>query len=176
MGARGSRPGRTRRPRPIGFGIHQGVELLLGVFVLLTVVRMPEPDIAPVITLGMVLVVLPVITVGPLAAVRLLRPAAHRVLDVVLVMLALAGPLLPLGLDAAAIPVVVLAGLGLAVLTRSTSYAVRQRPPPPAPLPPPPPPAWARDLGTAAGRARAQLPRHAGRVVGRLKKGRGPAS
>lgn len=176
MGARRAGARATGRPRPIGLGIHQAVEFLLGMLVLLTAARMPEHDLGPVLGLGMALIILPVVTAGPLAAAHLLRPGAHRAIDVVVIMLALTSPLLPLGLDAAAIPVVVLAALALAVLTRSTSYAVRRPRPKPVPSEPPPPPVWARDLGAAAARARTQLPRHAGRVVGRLKKGRGQAS
>ncbi|MDQ6728146.1 MAG: hypothetical protein M3066_18590 [Actinomycetota bacterium] len=175
MGERRSRSPDSSRPRPIGLGIHQAVELLLGMFVLLSAVRMPERDLAPVLGLGLVLVVLPVVTVGPLAAFRLLRPGAHRVVDVLLVMMAMVSPFLPLGLDAAAIPVIVLTALALAALTRSTSYVVRRRAPKPVAAEPASPPAWARDLGTAAARARTRLPRQAGRVVGRLKKGGGAA-
>ncbi len=175
MGTRRSGSADSSRPRPIGFGIHQAVELLLGMFVLLSAVRMPERDLAPVLGLGLALLILPVVTVGPLAAFRLLRPDAHRVLDVLLIMLALVSPLLPLSLDAAAIPVIVLTAVALAVLTRSTSYVVRRRAPKPA-ASTAPPPTWARDLGTAAARARTRLPRQAGRVVGRLKKGGGTAS
>lgn len=138
---------------------------------LLSAVRMPEGDLAPVLGLGTALLVLPVVTCGPLAAFRLLSPGVHRVVDVVVILLALTSPLLPLGLDGAAIPVTVLAALALAGLTRSTSYTVRRRQPKPAPGAPAAAPTWARDLGGAAAKARAQLPRQAGRVVGRLKRG-----
>jgi len=181
MAARRSQSAAAGRPRPIGFGVHQCVEFLLGVFVLLSAVRMPERDLGPVLVLGATLLVLPVVTTGPLAAARLLSPGLHRVIDVVMVMLALTAPLLPLGLDGAAVPITVLTALALAVLTRSTSYAVRRRTPRPVAIEPvvvepAPPPTWARHLGIAAGRARTQLPRRAGRVVGRLKKGGGAAS
>lgn len=176
MCARRSSSAAAGRPRPIGFGIHQGVEFLLGLFVLLSAVRMPEPDLAPVLALGVTLMILPVLSAGPLAAARLLSPGLHKVLDVVVVMLALTSPLLRLGLDGAAIPVMLLAGLAIAALTRSTSYTVRPPRPRPVPAPPTPPPAWARDLGTAAARARTQLPRQAGRLAGRMKKGGGRAS
>jgi hypothetical protein len=171
--------------RPVGLGIHQGVELLLGIFLVISSTRVPGDDGGVVLGFGVTLLVLPAITAGPLAALRILGPTVHRVLDMVLVMAAIASPFLPLGVEGNADLILVLAGLALAVLTRSTLYAPRHprrrspgptgppltSAPPPAPVAPPTS-AWARGLGTAAGRARTQLPRQAGRVVGRMKKGR----
>lgn len=169
--------GRRTTERPIGLGVHQAVEFLLGLFLVSSSVRIsPKDGGGPVLGLGIALLVLPAITVGPLAAVRALRPAAHRMVDVVIVMVAIIIPLLPVSLDGNAILLLVLTALALAALTWSTSYTARwqPRPKPAAVTPPPPPtrpPTRARDLGTAAGRGRTQLPRHAGRVVGRLKNG-----
>lgn len=169
--------------RAIGFGVHQAVEFLLGLFLVNISLRLASGGRAgPVLGLGLALLVLPAVTTGPLAALRILSPAVHKVLDVVLVMLAVTSPLLPLGLDRTSMVMMVLAALALALLSKSTSYVVRRRRPRPAPrvraAPTRPPtstapsPTWARDLGAAAGRARAGLPRHAGRIVGRMKKGR----
>ncbi len=158
-------------------GVHQAVEFLLGLFLVSSSVRIAsDHGGGAVLGLGIALLMLPAITIGPLAALRVLSPPVHRVVDVVIVMLAITSPLLSLGLDGNAILMMVLTALALAVLTRSTSYTVRprRRPKPPAVEPPPRaarPPTWARDLGIAAGRARTQLPRHAGRLVGRLKNG-----
>lgn len=171
---------RRRAERPIGLGVHQAVEFLLGLFVVSSSVRIASnAGGGPLLGLGIALLVLPAVTAGPLAALRLLSPAVHRAMDVVIVMLAITSPLLPLGLDGNAIVLMVLTAAALAVLTRSTSYTTRRGRPKPAPRPvaptspPPRPPAWARDLGVAAGRARTQLPRRAGRIVGRLRKGGG---
>ena len=169
--------------RAVRIGVHQAVELILGIFLVISSTRVPGDDGGVVLGFGVTLLVLPAITAGPLAALRILSPAVHRVLDMVIVMVAVAAPFLPLGLEGNADLILVSAGLALAVLTRSTSYAPRRRrrrpgrgaETPPAPPPAAAPvaaPAWARGLGTAAGRARTQLPRQAGRVVGRMKKGR----
>lgn len=168
--------------RSIGFGIHQAVELLLGVFLVSSSIRITGGGAGPVLGFGVAIMVLAAVTTGPLAAVRILSPSVHRVLDVVMVALAVTCPLLPLGLDGASMVLMVLTGLGLAGLVRSTTYITRRRPTTtpravtPHPDPPPPPPVWARDLGSAAARARAELPRRAGRVVGRLKRGPPSAS
>ncbi len=157
-------------------GVHQAVEFLLGLFLISSSVRIAsDHGGGAVLGLGLALLMLPAITIGPLAALRVLSPTVHRVVDVVIVMVAITSPLLSLGLDGNAILMMVLTAVALAVLTRSTSYTVRprRRPRPPAVAPPlaARPPTWARDLGIAAGRARTQLPRHAGRLVGRLKNG-----
>lgn len=179
-------------------GVHQAVEFLLGLFLVTSSIRIASNDgSGALLGLGVALLVLPAVTIGPLAALRVLSPAVHQAIDVVLVMLAITSPLLPIGLDGNAILLMVLTAAALAVLTRSTSYVRRPRRPrrgrartaTPHPAPeakapsgrassnqapsgPARPPAWVRDLGTVAGRARTQLPRQAGRVVGRLKKGR----
>lgn len=186
-GHEGERPGATVGPRVIGLGVHQAVEFLLGVFLVISSTRVTEAGAGVVLGFGVTLLVLPAVTAGPLAAVRLLPPAAHKLADIVLLMLALTSPLLPFDIEGNAVPLMVLAGLALALLTRATSYAVRRRrprrPPAPAPAAEPPPawPAaptstWARSLGTTAARARSQLPRQAGRMVGRLKKGSPPGT
>lgn len=168
--------------RAIGLGVHQAVEFLLGVFLVISSTRVTDGGGGVLLGLGVALLVLPAVTSGPLAAVRLLSPAVHRVLDVLLVMLAAASPLLPLGVSGSSVLLVVLTAAAMAVLTRATTYAARRRrrgaprtvgpAPAAAPRPSQPPPAWARGLGTAAGRARRQVPRQAGRMVGRVKKGR----
>lgn len=173
----------------VGFGVHQGVELLLGIFLVISSTRVPGDDAGVVLGFGVTLLVLPAITAGPLAAVRILSPTIHRLLDMVIVMGAIAAPFLPLGLEGNAGLIIVMTGMALAALTRSTAYSLRRRRsraprapgPTPAPAPPPtaaapavrpPTAAWARGLGSAAGRARAQVPRQAGRMVGRIKKGK----
>lgn len=189
--------------RPIGIGVHQAVEYLLGLFLVTSSIRIASnAGSGALLGLGVALLLLPAVTIGPLAAMPVLSPTVHQAIDVVLVMLAVTSPLLPIGLDGNAILLMVLTAAALAVLTRSTSYVRRSRrprrgrartaTPPPAPSArassnqassntassntapsgPARPPAWVRDLGTVAGRARTQLPRQAGRVVGRLKKGR----
>ncbi len=166
-------------PRTIGLGVHQAVEFLLGIFLVVSSTRVTEAGAGVVLGLGVALLVLPAVTKAPLAAFHILPPAAHRLADIALVMLAVTSPLLPVDVEGNAVAIVVLAGLGLALLTRSTAYARarRHRPRPTSASHRPSAPStsrWARSLGATAGRARTQLPRQAGRMVGRLKGPRPP--
>ena len=168
------RPGATVGQKTIGLGVHQAVEFLLGVFLVVTSTRVTDAGAGVVLGLGATLLVLPAVTAGPLAAFPFLPAPAHRLADVALAMLAVTSPLLPVDVEGDAVPVVVLAGLGLAALTRATSYtrARRHRAAPRTDHRRAAPPAstWARSLGASAARARGQLPRQAGRVVGRLRR------
>jgi hypothetical protein len=198
-GAESGRETRLEGMARIPFWVHQIVELLLGLVLLVQGARTGEHT-AALVTMGGLLVLLALCTDGPLGAWSLLGRRTHRVLDVVAAVALAASPLL-LGVDhVVAIVVVEAAALGLAWLAWRSDWRPRARArkaAAPRPTPPPstaPDPAirsaaaertpapdarpvpdgaatpLARRLGEAAGRARDDGPRQLGRLVGRATR------
>jgi hypothetical protein len=176
----------------IPFWIHQLVELLLGVLLLVQGARTGEHT-AVLVGLGALLILLALCSDGALGAWTLVNRRVHRVLDLVAVAVLALSPVF-LGLDhvLAVVILEVAAGamLWLALRThwpvratrtappRPAAPAPAPTPPSPAPAPTPPSPArpaapeppLARKLGTAVGRARDDGPRQLGRLVGRAQR------
>jgi hypothetical protein len=175
----------------VPFWLHQLVELLLGVLLLVEGARTGEHT-AVVVSMGAVLLLLALCSDGALGAWPWIGRRLHRVLDVV-VAIGLAVSPLVLGLDRAiAIVILEVAALAMAWLAFRTDWRPRRRaanPPPPvsspstasAPRPATTPPAsapppsaadaapLARKLGAAAGKVRDDGPRTLGRWVGRAR-------
>jgi hypothetical protein len=179
----------------IPFWVHQIVELLLGVLLLIEGARTGEHP-AVLATLGGLLLVLVLCSDGALGAWPWIGRRLHRVLDVLVAALLALSPVV-LGLDRVlAIVILESAAAGMLWLALRTEWRTRaarraaQRPPPDdaaAPAPPPvaPRPAaptsrptpraapdlpLARKLGTAVGKARDDGPRNLGRLVGRAQR------
>lgn len=89
MGRRRGGEERARRP----FWIHQAVEYLLGIVLVMQGLQMPEPLVP---ALGGVLVLLNAATaIGPLSAFRLQPRRVHRIVDLVVIALLVAAALQP---------------------------------------------------------------------------------
>jgi hypothetical protein len=185
-------------PTPAGrvpFWIHQLVELLLGILLLVQGARTGEHT-AVLVTLGSLLLLLALCSDGALAAWPWIGRRLHRVLDLVAAAVLALSPL-ALGLDHV-LPIVILeiaaaAMIWLALRTewRSPVQRTKTRSPgrasepapatapdpaaaPPAPAAParpaPPPVPLARKVGGAVGKARDDGPRQLGRLVGRAQR------
>jgi hypothetical protein len=88
--------GENRALRP--FWLHQVVEYILGIVLISAAFQSPEPAVASV--LGVVIMVNAAITEGPGGAFRLVHRKVHRVLDVVVFGLLVAGAVQPFfGID-----------------------------------------------------------------------------
>jgi hypothetical protein len=172
----------------VPFWLHQLVELLLGLLLLVEGARTGEHTVV-LVSMGAVLLLLALCSEGALGAWPWIGRRVHRGLDLVVAVGLAVSPLL-LGLDRVlAIVVLEAAALAMAWLAFRTDW----RPPRPAPKvapkagPPPsrkpapaaePEPApsapvdaapLARKLGAAAGRVRDDGPRTLGRWVGRAR-------
>lgn len=167
----------------ISFGMHQALEYLFGIFLALNAVHLAPRAATLALGLGMGLLLLSLVSDGPLGGWRLVSPGLHRVGDFLIVALAATSPFLfhlPLDLSTLVLPVAT--ALLLASLSSATVY---WRPPPlPAPEktirnvaattggngPPPPLPPLSRALGAVVGRVQSQGPRALGHAVGRMKR------
>jgi hypothetical protein len=171
----------------VPFWAHQLAEMLLGLLLLVEGARTGEHT-AVLVGMGGLLLLLGLMSDGPLGAWPWIGRRLHRVLDFVAAA-ALAVTPLVLSLDGVlAIVILEVAALGMVWLALRTNWVVRVRrsarprpPSPPAPPSPPPsppasssasspPPPVARKLGTAVGKARDDGPRQLGRAVGRLRR------
>ena len=178
---------------PIPFWVHQVVELLLGMLLLIQGAR-TEEHTALLFGLGGLLLLLTLCSEGGLGAWPWIGRRLHRVLDLVAALVLALSPLL-LGFDDVfAVVVVEAAALAMVWLALRTNWKVRakrqpRREPPraattePAPPAPPSPPAipstptasgtdvpLARTLGAGAARVRDDGPRQLGRFVGRARR------
>jgi uncharacterized membrane protein YhaH (DUF805 family) len=180
----------------VPFWIHQLVELLLGILLLVQGARTGQHT-AVLVILGGLLLLLALCSDGALAAWPWIGRRLHRILDLVAAAVLALAPL-ALGLDHV-LPVVILevaaaAMVWLALRTewrvpeqrRKTAAPTPRRPvlppasgaptPPARPVPESPPvpaaPAvpLARKVGSAVGRARDDGPRQLGRLVGRAQR------
>src|SRR4051794_267901 len=180
----------------VPFWIHQLVELLLGMLLLVQGARTGEHT-AVLVTLGGVLLLLALCSDGALAAWPWIGRRLHRVLDLVAAAVLALSPL-ALGLDHA-LPIVILEVAAAAMVwlalrtewrtpvkrprtrsrTRSKAAPARKASPPAAPVapaePPRPAPAvpavpLARKVGGAVGKARDDGPRQLGRLVGKAQR------
>jgi hypothetical protein len=132
----------------IPFWIHQLVELLLGILLLVQGARTGEHT-AVLVTLGGLLLALALCSDGPLGAWRWIGRRLHRVLDFVAAAVLALSPL-ALSLDRAlAIVVLEVAAAGMVWLALRTNWRPRS---PRVEVPAPP---LAQRLGRLAGRARA---------------------
>jgi hypothetical protein len=133
---------------PIPFWIHQLVELLLGILLLLQGAHTGEHT-AVLVTLGALLLLLALCSDGPLSVWRWIGRRLHRVLDFVAAAVLALSPLV-LSLDSAlAIVVLEVAAAGMAWLGLRTNWRprpVKSERTAPTPL--------ARRFGRMAGRAR----------------------
>jgi hypothetical protein len=175
----------------IPFWIHQVVELLLGVLLLVEGARTGEHTVV-LATLGALLLVLVLCSDGALGAWPWIGRRLHRVLDFVVAGALAVSPIL-LGVDQVlAVVILESAAAGMVWLALRTEWRTRrkrraERPAPPAPSPaetraaaphaprapaPPTAPAepLARKLGSAVGKARDDGPRQLGRLVGRAQR------
>src|SRR4051794_5090675 len=183
----------THDHTPVGrvpFWIHQLVELLLGMLLLVQGARTGEHT-AVLVTLGVVLLLLAVCSEGALAAWPWIGRRLHRVFDLVAAAVLALSPL-ALGLDHV-LPIVILEIAAAAMVwlalrtewrppgkqTRKTprNSAGRRSVPPVAPaapaappLPASPPVPLPRKVGGAVGKARDDGPRQLGRLVGRAQR------
>jgi uncharacterized membrane protein YhaH (DUF805 family) len=183
-------------PQPTGrvpFWIHQLVELLLGILLLVQGARTGEHT-AVLVTLGVLLLLLALCSEGALAAWPWISRRMHRVLDFVAAAVLALVPLF-LGLDHL-LPIVILEVAAAAMVwlalrtewrppTRSRRWKRAATPPanrpepgaadsapqaPPRPEPSAPPVPVARKVGTAVGKARDDGPRQLGRLVGKARR------
>jgi hypothetical protein len=172
---------------PVGrvpFWVHQVVELLLGILLLVQGARTGEHT-AVLVTLGGLLLLLVLCSEGALSAWPVIGRRLHRVLDLVAVVVLAASPL-ALGLDhVLAIVILELAAGAMLWLALRTAWPARAAPPPASAATPPEPersattsgsptsrPAvpLARRAGAAIGKARDDGPRQLGRLVGRAQR------
>jgi hypothetical protein len=183
----------------IPFWLHQLVELLLGMLLLVEGARTGEHT-AILVTLGGLLLLLAICSEGALAAWPWIGRRLHRVLDLVAAAVLALSPL-ALGLDHV-LPIVILevAAASMVWLALRTEWrppvkrtkrtkpvkarpslpAAAPAPAPAAPTPSPPPPAaprpaapevpLARKVGGAVGKARDDGPRQLGRLVGKAQR------
>ena len=181
---------REGRRRPLPFGLHQGLEYLVGILVALTAIRLPSRAATLGLAVAVVVVALPLVSDGPLGGFRLLGRAVHRALDVLLIMLLAVSPVFLGGDDVTTLVLAETLAVIYAALVVRTSYAPPKRrrggsaPPTPASTPattptigagaaptvatPPPIVADAlRSAGHAVGKVGRQGPRALGRIVGR---------
>jgi len=182
----------------VPFWIHQVVELLLGILLLVQGARTGEHTVV-LVTLGVLLLLLALCSDGALGAWPWIGRRLHRVLDLVVAAVLALSPIL-FGLDhLLAIVILEIAAAAMLWLAFRTEWRTRvQRttaspsaPPPPAPPPrapasparaapasepsaplAPATPATplARKLGGAVGKARDDGPRQLGRLVGRAHR------
>lgn len=186
-GAHDHAAGDERGGGRVPFWIHQLVELLLGILLLVQGARTGEHT-AVLVTLGGLLLLLALCSDGALGAWPWIGRRVHRVLDLVAVAVLALSPL-ALGLDRV-LPIVILevaagAMLWLALRTEWRSPVKRTRAAPvarpatpsseaPSTGAPSAPPASgvpiARKMGSAVGKARDDGPRRLGRLVGRAQR------
>jgi hypothetical protein len=166
----------------IPFWIHQLVELLLGLLLLVEGARTGEHTVV-LVSLGALLLLLALCSDGALGAATWIGRRIHRVLDLVAAAVLAVSPLV-LGLDRVlAIVLIEVAAGAMVWLALRTEWrpkpprATKTRRPTPAAAPPsapstpaPPAPPLARKLGGAIGRARDDGPRQLGRLVGRAQR------
>lgn len=173
----------------IPFWVHQVVELLLGLLLLIQGARSEEHTLV-LVGLGAGLLVLALCSDGVLGAWPWIGRRLHRVLDLVAALVLAVSPFL-LGFDDVfAVVIVEAAALAMAWLALRTQWrasAKRQAarpvpeasptPAPPSTLAPTPTPAstspevpLARKLGAGAARVRDDGPRQLGRLVGRARR------
>ena len=173
----------------VPFWIHQLVELLLGILLLVQGARTGEHTVV-LVTLGGLLLVLALCSDGALGAWPWIGRRVHRVLDLVVAAVLAVSPLV-FGLDhLLAIVILEIAAAAMLWLALRTEWRTRPsrakrtaRPPAqgpdPAPAPARNPPATtpaapaaplARKLGSAVGKARDDGPRQLGRLVGRAQR------
>jgi hypothetical protein len=165
----------------IPFWVHQIVELLLGMLLLLQGARTGE-HVVLLVGMGAVLLLLALCSDGALAAWPWIGRRLHRILDLVLAAALAVSPLV-LGVShVLSIVILELAAGAMVWLALRTEWRrparrpARARPASPAPAPPrsagPPPatPPAARKLGAAVGKARDDGPRQLGRLVGRAHR------
>jgi hypothetical protein len=168
----------------VPFWVHQIVEVLLGVLLLVQGARTGEHTVA-LASLGGVLVLLALCSEGPLSAWPWVGRRLHRVLDLVVAAVLALSPIV-LGLDHV-LPIVLveLAAAGMVWLGVRTDWRPRRRPvrrpapappsdpasPAPAPAAPPaePAPPLARTVGRAVGKARDEGPYQLGRLYRRAR-------
>jgi hypothetical protein len=178
--ARDRSPGEPAVGGRVVFWIHQLVELLLGILLMVQGARTGEHT-AVLVTLGGLLLLLALCSDGALGAWPWIGRRLHRVLDLVVVAVLALSPLV-LGLDHV-LPIVfveVAAGamLWLALRTEWRAPVRRRARRPSAVAPKTPgtaggsaaPDPWARKLGRAAGQARDDGPRQLGRLVGKAQR------
>jgi hypothetical protein len=167
----------------VPFWIHQLVELLLGILLLVQGARTGEHT-AVLVTLGGLLLLLALCSEGALAAWPWIPRRVHRALDFAAAAVLAVVPLF-LGLDHV-LPIVILevAAAAMAWLALRTEWRPptrapkrsRSKPAPPAPPAPEPPSSSsppvpvARRVGSAVGKARDDGPRQLGRLVGRAQR------
>lgn len=112
-----------RRRRPIPFGVHQLIEYLLAVVLVVVAVHIGHSVL--LLVAAAVLGVLALTSRGPLGLVRACGPRLHAVLDVTAAVLLAAAPLVrplrPGVIGIVVIEVVAVASLRLATLTRYTA-------------------------------------------------------
>lgn len=113
---------RARRP----FWIHQAVEYLLGIVLVMQGLQMPEPAL-PAIA-GVVVLINAATAVGPLSAFRLQPRRIHRIVDLVVIALLVAGAVQPwLGSDPATRGLLLIVAGVLAVVWWYTDFAERSQ-------------------------------------------------
>jgi hypothetical protein len=174
----------------IPFWVHQLVELLLAVLLLVEGARNGEHTVV-LVCLGGMLLLLALCSDGALGAWPWIGRRVHRALDLVAAAVLAVSPLV-LGLDGVfAIVLIELAAIAMVWLAVRTEWREKpgrrragrqQSTPAPGtdPVPPPevgsppapraPSPRLARTLGRAVGRARDDGPRQLGRMVGRAQR------
>jgi hypothetical protein len=175
----------------VPFWLHQLVELLLGILLLVEGARTGQHTVV-LVSLGGVLLLLALCSDGALGAWTWIGRRVHRVLDLVVAAVLAVSPLL-FGLDhVLAIVILEVAAAAMLWLALRTEWRRREKPtpaaPPPAPAAAPKPPAatptatpaatpaatptapLARKLGGAVGKARDDGPRQLGRLVGRAQR------
>ena len=160
----------------VPFWIHQLVELLLGILLLLQGARTGEHTVL-LVTLGGLLLLLALCSDGALGAWTWIGRRLHRVLDLVVAAVLALSPLL-LGLDhLLAIVILELAAAAMVWLALRTEWRTKPKQSPkraaapPAPAAPPTPATpIARKVGSAVGRARDDGPRQLGRLVGKAQR------
>jgi hypothetical protein len=151
----------------VPFGFHQGLEYLVGILLALTAIHLPSPAAGAGLIAAVVVVVLPLVSDGPLGGFRLLGRDLHRVLDVVLALALAASPAYLGWGDTTTVVVAEVLAVIYAVLTVRTSYAARPRRAPGTTGPPPVVADTLRAAGRTVGKAGRQGPRALGRMVGR---------
>ena len=175
----------------VPFWLHQLVELLLGILLLVEGARTGQHTVV-LVSLGGVLLLLALCSDGALGAWTWIGRRVHRVLDLVVAAVLAVSPLL-FGLDhLLAIVILEVAAAAMLWLALRTEWRRREKPtpaaPPPAPAAPPktpappnapaaapkppaaPTPPLARKVGSAVGKARDDGPRQLGRLVGRAQR------
>ena len=175
---------------PVGlvpFWVHQLVELLLGILLLVQGARTGEHTVV-LVSLGGLLLLLALCSDGALGAWPWIGRRVHRVLDLLVAAVLALSPLV-FGLDhLLAIVIVEIAAGAMLWLGLRTEWRTRPKRAAPAPAPAPevpeaatpPAPApvtraapevpLARKLGSAVGKARDDGPRQLGRLVGRAQR------